>query len=279
MQRPRPPEVHHDVGDQHGERPHRQRRRRHAVAQPAAGLDHDAAGEDIEQGDDAERRQALQLAVAVMVLGVGRLVGSANHEPGDDGGDHVGGAAVQRLRDQRDAADGDADGELGRRQAGAGHDRARMPPWLDDCADGSSSGAGRYDPVASVNASIARCTSSSQAQEAAHSVRTILPKRRFAAIKSTASAMSSEQRARDSNQLTAFSPRARCRASPRGDIANLLEHRAGAEGDADIANCCAACRSKSKSAWLPPRRRHRRRGRAPSSPPACGLRALRTPGR
>ena len=42
-----------------------------AVAQMAPGLDHDAAGQHIEHRDHAERRQALDLAVAVVMFLVG----------------------------------------------------------------------------------------------------------------------------------------------------------------------------------------------------------------
>ena len=44
-----------------------------AFAQMAVGLDQNTAGKQIEQGSDAERREALELAVAVVVLLVGRL--------------------------------------------------------------------------------------------------------------------------------------------------------------------------------------------------------------
>ena len=57
------------------------RRRRRAFAQAAIGLDQDAAGEHVEQRDDAERGQALELAVAVMMLLVRRKVGNPHHQP------------------------------------------------------------------------------------------------------------------------------------------------------------------------------------------------------
>ena len=90
MQRPGAPEIDGDIDQQNHERNRRDRRRRRAVAQMADGLDHDAAGQHIEQGDDAERRQALDLAVAVVMLLVGGLVGNPHHQPGDDGGDQIG---------------------------------------------------------------------------------------------------------------------------------------------------------------------------------------------
>ena len=124
MQRPRAPEIDGDIDQQHDERDRRQRRRRRAFAQAAAGLDQDAARQHIEHRDDAERRQALDLAVAVMMFLVGRAVGNPHHHPGDDGRDQVD-RRVQRFGDQRETADRDADHEFGRGHAGAGKNRNR----------------------------------------------------------------------------------------------------------------------------------------------------------
>ncbi|MEY9570555.1 hypothetical protein ABH978_006394 [Bradyrhizobium ottawaense] len=118
------PEIDDDVDHQHDERHGRNGRRRGSLAQPAVGLDQDAAGKHVEQGGHTERRDALQLAVAVMVLLVGRLVGHPHHSPGDDGRDQVD-RGVQGLGDQRERADRDADRELGRRHAAAGEDGDR----------------------------------------------------------------------------------------------------------------------------------------------------------
>ncbi len=95
------PEIDADVDQQHDEGNRRQRRRRRAFAQAAVSLDQDAAGEHIEHGDDAERREALDLAVAVMMLVVRRPVGHPHHHPGDDGRDQID-RAVQRFGDQRE---------------------------------------------------------------------------------------------------------------------------------------------------------------------------------
>ena len=124
MQGPRPPEIHGDVDHEHHEGDRRDGRRRRALAQAAEGLDQDAAGQHIEQGDDAERGHALELAVAVMMLLVGRLVGHPHHQPGDDGRDQVD-RGVQGFGDQRQRADGDADHEFGRGHGGAGENRDR----------------------------------------------------------------------------------------------------------------------------------------------------------
>ena len=130
MQRPRAPEIHGDVDQQHGEGNDGDHGRRRAFAQAAPGFDQDAAGQHIEHRDDAERRQALDLAVAVMMFLVGGPVGHPHHQPGDDGRDHVDGG-VQRLRDQRQRADRNPDHEFRRRHAGAGENRDRGDVGFD----------------------------------------------------------------------------------------------------------------------------------------------------
>ena len=118
-------------------RDRRDRRRWRAFAQTAVGFDQNAARQHIEQRDDAERRQALELAVAVMMFLVRGTVGNPHHQPGDDGRDHVD-RRVQRLGDQRQTADGDADREFGRRHAGAGEDRNRRDAGFDVVIGGDS---------------------------------------------------------------------------------------------------------------------------------------------
>ena len=130
MQRPGAPEIHRDIDQQHDERNRRERRRRRAFAQMAPGLHQDAAGQHIEHRDDAERRQALDLAVAVMMFLVGGAVGNPHHQPGDDGRDQID-RGVQRLGNQRETADGDADHEFGRGHAGAGENRNRGDAGFD----------------------------------------------------------------------------------------------------------------------------------------------------
>ena len=130
MQRAGAPEIHRDIDQQHDERDRRDGRRRRAFAQTAVGFDQNAARQHIEQRDDAERRNAFELAVAVMMFLVGGPVGNPHHHPGDDGGDHVD-RRVQRLGDQGETADGDADRELGRGHAGAGEDRDRRDAGFD----------------------------------------------------------------------------------------------------------------------------------------------------
>ena len=130
MQRPRAPEIDRDIDHQHHEGDGRERRRGCALAQAAPGFDQDAAGQHVKQRDDKERRQALELAVAVMMFVVGGQVRHPHHQPGDDGRDHVD-RGVQGLRDQRERADRDADREFGRGHAGAGENRDRRDVRFD----------------------------------------------------------------------------------------------------------------------------------------------------
>ncbi len=130
MQRARPPEIHGDVDQQHDEGDGRDGRRRRAFAQAAVGFDQNAAGQHVEHRDDAERGDALELAVAVMMLLVRGSVGNPHHHPGDDGRDHVD-RTVQGFGNQRQTADGDADHEFGRGHAGAGEDRNRRDAGFD----------------------------------------------------------------------------------------------------------------------------------------------------
>jgi hypothetical protein len=124
MQRPGPPEIHGDIDQQHDERDRRQRRRRSTFAQTAPGFDENAARQHIEHRDHAERGEAFDLAMAVMMLRVGGLAGNLHHQPGDDGCDQVD-RRVQRFGDQGETADGNTDHEFGRGHGGAGQDRNR----------------------------------------------------------------------------------------------------------------------------------------------------------
>ena len=112
------PEVHCDVGEQHQKRDDRQFRHRRAFAQPADRLHHDAARQNVKQRDDAQRRQAFEFAVAVVMFVVGRAIGEPHHHPGNHGRDEVD-RRMQRFGDQREAADGDADDEFGGGKAAA----------------------------------------------------------------------------------------------------------------------------------------------------------------
>ena len=105
LQRPGAPEIHRDIDQQDDEGDGRDRWRWRALAQTAVGFDQNAARQHIEQRDNAERRYALQLAVAVMMLLVRGAVGYPHHQPGDNGRDDVD-RRVQRLGHQGEAADG-----------------------------------------------------------------------------------------------------------------------------------------------------------------------------
>ena len=95
-----------------------------AFAQAAPGFDENAARQHIEHRDHAERGEAFELAVAVVMFLVRGLAGNPHHQPGDDGRDQVDGR-VQRLGDQCETADGNADHEFGRGHDGAGQNRNR----------------------------------------------------------------------------------------------------------------------------------------------------------
>ena len=87
-------------------------------------FDQNATRQDVQQGDNAERGNTLKLAVSVMMFLVGGPVGNTDHQPGDNGGDHIY-RAVQRLGDQRQAADSNADHKLGGSHPGARKDGNR----------------------------------------------------------------------------------------------------------------------------------------------------------
>ncbi len=74
---------------------------------------------------------------AVMMLLVGGHIRHPHHQPGHDGRDHID-RGVQRLRDQREAADGDADREFRRRHAGAGGQSRSRRRRILRCAWGDS---------------------------------------------------------------------------------------------------------------------------------------------
>ncbi len=87
------------------------------------------AGPDQDQHPLDRRRQALDLLVAVGVLGVGGLVGFADRDEGDHRGDQVD-QRVDRLGDDRDRAGDRAGGELDRDQDRVGDDRESRRPAL-----------------------------------------------------------------------------------------------------------------------------------------------------
>ena len=162
MQRQGAPEVHGDVDQQYRERDCRQRRRRHAFAQMAIGCDHDAARQYIEHGDHAERRQAFELAVAVMMFIVGGAIGNPHHQPGDDGRNQID-RTVQGLGNQRETADGDTDHEFRSGHAGAGNDRDRRDAGFGT-VNGSGHGRGFSSPSCNIKAPI-KCAIATHLQQ------------------------------------------------------------------------------------------------------------------
>ena len=81
-----------------------------------------AAGEQQQQRRLAERREVLELAVPVGMRRVGRPVADADRHPSDAGGEEID-AGMQRVGDQRQAADRQADHELRRREDEARDER------------------------------------------------------------------------------------------------------------------------------------------------------------
>ena len=93
--------------------------------------DHEGREDEQQSGLD-QRRDALDLAVAVVMLLVGRLSGDAHRVPGHHGRDEVE-RRVRGLGDQRERAGQRADERLGDRQAARGCDRRECDPFLVSC--------------------------------------------------------------------------------------------------------------------------------------------------
>ena len=116
IEQARAEEIDHDRNGDHGEGPER-RFDRVAVAaeQPLCRLPDHHAGQHEQQRGLGERGDAFDLAVAVVVLLVGRLAGDAHREIGHHGRDEV----DQRMRglgQDRERAGHHADHALGERQ-------------------------------------------------------------------------------------------------------------------------------------------------------------------
>ena len=94
------------------------------IDQPAGRLEDDDPGADQDQHPLDRGGEALDLLVAVGVVGVGRLVGLADRDEGDHRGDQVD-QRVDRLGEDRDRAGDRAGGELERDQGRVGGDRER----------------------------------------------------------------------------------------------------------------------------------------------------------
>ena len=114
----------------HAERPDRRLDGMTAAAeQPVPRLpDHDA-GEQEQQRGLRQRGDALDLAVAVVVLLVGGLAGDAHGEIGHHGGGEVE-QRMRRLRQHRERAGGQPDHALGDRQPGGGKNRGERDALL-----------------------------------------------------------------------------------------------------------------------------------------------------
>ena len=129
FQRARAPGVDDDLDQQHDDRDEAEGRRRRSALDAADRFHHDAAGEEQEQRRFAERGDVLEFAVAVGVRGVGRPVGDADCGQRNAGRQEID-AGVQRVGDQRQAADQKADDELRRRENEARGERYGGGPFL-----------------------------------------------------------------------------------------------------------------------------------------------------
>ena len=108
VEQARAEEIDHDRDGDHGERPDRRLDRvMRAAEQAVPGLpDHDA-GQEEQQRRFRQRGDALDLAVAVVMLLVGRLAGHAHREIGHDGGGEIE-QRMRRLGEHRERAGGEA---------------------------------------------------------------------------------------------------------------------------------------------------------------------------
>ena len=127
-----------------------------AAEQPVRGLpDHDA-GEQEQQRGLGQRGNALDLAVAVVVLLVGGLAGNAHREIGHHGRDKVE-QRMRGFRQDRERAGGEADRGFGERQAARCDDRGQRDALLDVLHGGLVAGT---RTARRLRASMQRCAKS-----------------------------------------------------------------------------------------------------------------------
>jgi hypothetical protein len=100
-----------------------------AAEQPLRRLPDDDAREQEQERGFRERGNALDLAVPVMVLPVGRLARQAHREIGHHGRGKIE-QRMRGLRQNRQRAGRDADDPLGDRQAAGGRDRGERNPFF-----------------------------------------------------------------------------------------------------------------------------------------------------
>ena len=121
--------------DDDRDRDHREARDRRlhrgavGAQQPLHGFPDHARGEQEQERGLGQRRDALDLAVPVLVLAVGRLAGDAHREISD----HGGGEIEQRMRGFREngeRAGQQPDHGFGQCESGGGRDRAERHAFL-----------------------------------------------------------------------------------------------------------------------------------------------------
>ena len=119
-----------DGGDDHAERDGGGLHRVGMIAdQPLGRFPHHHARENEQQRGLGERGDVLDLAVAVLVVPVGRLVGHAHREIGHHRRGEVD-QGMGGLRQDGERAGGDADHGLAERQPARGGDRAERDAFL-----------------------------------------------------------------------------------------------------------------------------------------------------
>jgi len=181
------------------ERDRRQRRGRRAFAQPAIGFDQNAARQHIKHRDHAERGEAFELAMTVMMLGVGGAIGKPHHQPGDDSRRQID-RTVQGFGNQRETADRDPDHEFRGRHAGAGKDRDRGDTGLG-VVKGRVHGRGFSSPPCNIKAPTKRAIATHLQQQSCE----LFP------LQSSPEATASRQSCRDAGWLPCGRRPCRCR--------------------------------------------------------------------
>ena len=129
LQRPPPPGIDKDRDDEHDGGDPARRDGRFAGDEPAHALKRDGARKQKKEGGLDERGKRLDLAVAILVLLVRRLVGGADGKPCDRRRGDVE-ERVGRIRDQRQGPGRKAGSALGEGDARARRDGPEGCPFL-----------------------------------------------------------------------------------------------------------------------------------------------------
>ena len=129
-ERARAEEVHDDGHHDNGESGGCRLDRKGMIAdQPLRGLKDDNRSEDEKNAGFSERADALDLAMAVLVLGIGRLAGDAHGKIGQNGRGEVD-ERMARFRKDSERPGEEPNDCLGDGEAGRGGNRTRRDPFL-----------------------------------------------------------------------------------------------------------------------------------------------------